>query len=177
MGCARRVGRLRYARHRVAEHHLPAVKHHRQARDPDGRELRRQALVRQVAPQLRRGFPAAAMRASLPALRPPGTSARSDSPPAGADSAPPAASAECPRAPSRQLHLRAEYEVDDSAQIGGQKPERAGTGRHYLLAGDVVADPRLPRDRLAQELQHRPPLAVVGHLHQQLLEAEQVDPE
>ena len=32
-------------RHRVAEHHLPAVEHHGQTREPDGRELPCQALV------------------------------------------------------------------------------------------------------------------------------------
>ena len=63
-----------------------------------------------------------------------------------------------------QLHFRAEHEVVGHAQIGGEK------SLYYLLPADVVADPRLPRDGLAQELECRLPLTFVGHPHHQLLD-------
>ena len=81
--------------------------------------------------------------------------------------------------PPSEFRFRPEYVVVGHAQIGGRESQRPGTGRHYRLANDVVADPHLLRHRLAQELQHRPPFAPGGHPHphQQLLEPEQVDRE
>ena len=48
--CCRGLGlKCATLRHRVAEHHIPAVKHYRQAGEPHRRELPCQSLVRQVA--------------------------------------------------------------------------------------------------------------------------------
>ena len=70
-----------------------------------------------------------------------------------------------------ELRLGTEHEVGVDAQVGGEE------ALEHLLAGDVVADAGLRRDGVAQELEHRPPRAGVGHRARQPVEGVQIDRE